>query len=689
MDYDKLIAPAAEAMRPSGIRKFFDLAAEMPECISLGVGEPDFKTPWAVREAGIESLEHGRTRYTSNAGLKELRAEVAKYLERRMGLHYDPLHEVLITVGGSEAIDMCIRTLVQPGDEVIIPEPCFVCYEPITTLSGGVPVHVACRQEDEFRLRADALKAAITPKTKLLIMPFPNNPTGAVMEREDLEAVAEVLRGTNIMVLSDEIYAELNYGLRPHVSIATLPGMAERTIVVNGFSKTYAMTGWRLGYACGPAPIIRIMTKIHQSAIMSAPTTSQYAAITALKECDGEIDRMRDEYNMRRRLVVKSFNDMGLTCFEPRGAFYAFPCIKSTGMSSQDFCTKLLEQKHVAIIPGDAFGASGEGYARISYAYSVEHLKEALRRIREFLQETASITASEEEQMARLNCVTVLAPAKLNLALDVVGLLPGGYHDLDMTMQAITLYERVVLRRSPYLNLRLPGSLVAPNNKNTAIKAALAFFDYTGLLAGVDITIYKNTPVRAGMAGGSADAAAVLVGMNELYGAHLSMSELCALGAKIGADVPFALMGGTCRVQGVGDFLKALPPVPECWFTVVMPDYGVSTPEAFAAYDRVGSSIHPDCGAQEAAIRAGDLDALCAAAGNALEECSGAKDTGAIKALLREHGAVTALMTGSGAAVFGVFRDEGAARAAAQAAKRRWKQVYVAQPDRGGARVSR
>ena len=258
-------------------------------------------------------------------------------------------------------------------------------------------------------------------------------------------------------------------------------------------------------------------------------------------------------------------------------------------------------------------------------------------------------------------------------------------------MQAITLYERVVLRRSPYLNLRLPGSLVAPNNKNTAIKAALAFFDYTGLLAGVDITIYKNTPVRAGMAGGRGRRrdAAVLVGMNELYGAHLSMSELCALGAKIGADVPFALMGGTCRVQGVGDFLKALPPVPECWFTVVMPDYGVSTPEAFAAYDRVGSSIHPDCGAQEAAIRAGDLDALCAAAGNALEECSGAKDTGAIKALLREHGAVTALMTGSGAAVFGVFRDEGAARAAAQAAKRRWKQVYVAQPDRGGARVSR
>ena len=387
MDYDKLIAPAAAAMRPSGIRKFFDLAAEMPECISLGVGEPDFKTPWAVREAGIESLEHGRTRYTSNAGLKEPRAEIARYLDRRMGLKYDPAKEVLVTVGGSEAIDMCIRTLVQAGDEVIIPEPCFVCYEPITTLSGGVPVHVACRQEDEFRLRADALKAAITPKTKLLIMPFPNNPTGAVMEREDLEAIAEVLRGTNIMVLSDEISAELNYGLQNHVSIATLPGMAERTVVVNGFSKTYAMTGWRLGYACGPAPIIRIMTKIHQSAIMSAPTTSQYAAITALKDCDGEIERMRNEYNMRRRLVVKSFNDMGLSCFEPRGAFYAFPCIKSSGMSSEEFCTKLLEQKHVAIIPGNAFGASGEGYARVSYAYSVEHLMEAIRRIREFLNE--------------------------------------------------------------------------------------------------------------------------------------------------------------------------------------------------------------------------------------------------------------------------------------------------------------
>ena len=387
MDYTKLIAPAAQAMRPSGIRRFFDLAAEMPDCISLGVGEPDFKTPWAVREAGIESLEMGRTRYTSNAGLKELRIEISRYLERRFGLRYDPMRQVLITVGGSEAIDMCIRTLVQPGDEVIIPEPCFVCYEPITTLSGGVPVPVRCREEDEFRLRADALAAAITPRTKLLIMPFPNNPTGAVMEREDLEAIAQVLRGTDIMVLSDEIYAELNYGLQPHVSIATLPGMAERTVVVNGFSKTYAMTGWRLGYACGPEAVIKIMTKIHQSAIMSAPTTSQYAAITALKECDQEIDRMRDEYNMRRRLVVRSFNEMGLRCFEPRGAFYSFPCIRSTGMSSEEFCTRLLEAKHVAIIPGGAFGSSGEGYARVSYAYSVEHLTEALKRIREFLQQ--------------------------------------------------------------------------------------------------------------------------------------------------------------------------------------------------------------------------------------------------------------------------------------------------------------
>ena len=386
MDYDKLIAPAAEAMRPSGIRKFFDLAAEMPECISLGVGEPDFKTPWAVREAGIESLEHGRTRYTSNAGLKELRAEVAKYLERRMGLHYDPLHEVLITVGGSEAIDMCIRTLVQPGDEVIIPEPCFVCYEPITTLSGGVPVHVACRQEDEFRLRADALKAAITPRTKLVIMPFPNNPTGAVMEREDLEAVAEVLRDTNVMVLSDEIYAELTYG-KKHVSIAALPDMYERCVVLNGFSKAFAMTGWRMGIAAGPAEVIFHMNKIHQFTTMSAGTTSQYAALEALTSPvrDEEIDVMRQEYDERRHLMVDGFRAMGLKVVEPEGAFYVFPSIKETGLTSMEFCRRLLQEQKVAVIPGDAFGSCGEGYIRCSYAYSKDVIKECLEKIAVFV----------------------------------------------------------------------------------------------------------------------------------------------------------------------------------------------------------------------------------------------------------------------------------------------------------------
>ena len=385
MNYDELLAPAAKAMRPSGIRKFFDLAADMPHCISLGVGEPDFKTPWSVRDAGIRSLELGRTKYTANSGLKELRGEICNYLQRRFDLHYKE-ENILVTVGGSEAIDLTIRAVVQPGDEVIIPEPCFVCYYPITTLTGGVPVPLPLKAENGFKLTAQELEAAITPRTKLIIFPFPCNPTGAVMRREDLEPIAALLRDKDIIVLSDEIYAELTYGQR-HVSMANLEEMYDRTIVVNGFSKTYAMTGWRLGYACGPAPIIKIMTKIHQSAIMSAPTTSQYAAITALKDCDGEIERMRNEYNMRRRLVVKSFNDMGLSCFEPRGAFYAFPCIKSSGMSSEEFCTKLLEQKHVAIIPGNAFGASGEGYARVSYAYSVEHLMEALRRIREFLSE--------------------------------------------------------------------------------------------------------------------------------------------------------------------------------------------------------------------------------------------------------------------------------------------------------------
>ena len=386
MNYDELLAPAAKAMRPSGIRKFFDLAADMPHCISLGVGEPDFKTPWSVRDAGIRSLELGRTKYTANSGLKELRGEICNYLQRRFELRYKE-ENILVTVGGSEAIDLAIRAVVQPGDEVIIPEPCFVCYEPITQLTGGVPVHIATRAEDQFRLTADQLRAAITPKTKLLIFPYPNNPTGAVMSAAEMEEIAAVLRETNVLVLSDEIYSELTYGLDRHVSIASLPGMAERTIVVNGFSKSYAMTGWRLGYAAGPAPLIKVMTKIHQSCIMSAPTTSQYAAITALRQCDDQIEMMRDEYNRRRRYVVKALNEMGLTCFEPRGAFYVFPSIQISGLTSSEFCEQLLREKEVAIIPGSAFGASGEGYARISYAYSVDHLQTAMKRIREFLKE--------------------------------------------------------------------------------------------------------------------------------------------------------------------------------------------------------------------------------------------------------------------------------------------------------------
>ena len=386
MNYDSILAPAAKEMRPSGIRRFFDMAAEMPHCISLGVGEPDFKTPWAVRDAGIRSLEQGRTKYTANAGLMQLRQEICRYLSRRFELDYQP-NEVVVTVGGSEAIDLCIRALVQPGDEVIIPEPCFVCYEPITQLTGGVPVHIATKAEDDFRLTADQLRAAITPKTKLLVLPFPNNPTGGVMSATDLEAIAEVLRGTDIMVLSDEIYSELTYGLDRHVSIASLPGMRERTIVVNGFSKSYAMTGWRLGYAAGPAPLVKVMTKIHQSCIMYAPTTSQYAAITALRQCDDAIETMRDEYNRRRRYVVKALNEMGLTCFEPKGAFYVFPSIQISGLSSEEFCERLLHEKEIAIVPGDAFGSSGEGFARISYAYSVEHLETAMRRIRAFLQD--------------------------------------------------------------------------------------------------------------------------------------------------------------------------------------------------------------------------------------------------------------------------------------------------------------
>lgn len=386
MEYEKLISRAAAEMRPSGIRKFFDIAAEMKDCISLGVGEPDFKTPWAIRQAGIQSLEKGRTWYTSNSGLKELRQEICRYLERRFDLHYTE-DQTLVTVGGSEAIDMCIRALVEPGDEVIIPEPCFVCYYPITTLTGGVAMPLALKAENGFKLTADELRAAITPRTKLLILPFPCNPTGAVMRKEELEPIAQVLRETNVLVLSDEIYAELTYGHTRHVSIASLPGMAERTIVVNGFSKTYAMTGWRLGYACGPKPIIKVMTKIHQSCIMCAPTTSQYAAVTALKNCDADIESMRKEYDLRRRWLVNALNNLGLTCFEPQGAFYVFPSIQKSGLPSDEFCKQLLYSKKVAVIPGPAFGDSGEGFVRISYSYSLDHLKKAVSRMEEFLKE--------------------------------------------------------------------------------------------------------------------------------------------------------------------------------------------------------------------------------------------------------------------------------------------------------------
>ena len=385
MDYDSLLAPAAKEMRPSGIRKFFDLAAEMPECISLGVGEPDFKTPWSVRDAAIRTLQQGRTRYTANAGMKELRVEICNYLARRFDLHYRQEDEILVTVGGSEAIDLSIRALVQPGDEVIIPEPCFVCYEPITSLTGGVPVHIATRPEDQFRLRPEQLKNAITPRTKLLILPYPNNPTGGVMERQDLEAIAEVLRGTDVMVLSDEIYSELTYGKERHVSIASLPGMAERTIVVNGFSKSYAMTGWRLGYAAGPAPVLKVMTKIHQSCIMSAPTTSQYAAIEAMRNGDGDIEKMRDEYDGRRRYLVEGLRRIGLPCFEPKGAFYVFPDIRGTGLSSDDFCERFLMEEKVAVISGSAFGAGGEGFVRCCYATSMKDIAEALTRMDNFL----------------------------------------------------------------------------------------------------------------------------------------------------------------------------------------------------------------------------------------------------------------------------------------------------------------
>ena len=385
MDYEKLLSDSARRMRPSGIRKFFDLAAEMPECISLGVGEPDFQTPWDIRDAAIHSLEIGRTKYTANSGLRELREAISEYMQRKYHLSYEA-EDMVVTVGGSEAIDLAIRALVAPGDEVIIPEPCYVSYEPITTLTHGVPVHVACLEENDFRITAEQIKAAITPRTKILVLGFPNNPTGAVLRHEDLEAIADVIRGTDITILSDEIYAELAYGYR-HESIAGIEGMKERTVVVGGFSKSFSMTGWRLGYACGPRPLIAAMLKIHQSCIMAAPTTSQYAAITALRDCDDDVEEMRRQYDLRRQYCVRKLNEMGLKTFEPRGAFYVFPNITSSGMSSEEFCEKLLQEKHVAIVPGTAFGDAGEGFARISYAYSIDHLREAFRRIAAFLEE--------------------------------------------------------------------------------------------------------------------------------------------------------------------------------------------------------------------------------------------------------------------------------------------------------------
>lgn len=387
MDYDKLISKKCAKLKPSGIRKFFDVAAMMEGVISLGVGEPDFQTPWAIRKAAITTLEKGKTVYTANPGLIELRTEVANYLNRTQGITYDPAKEIIITVGGSEAIDLGIRSLLDPGDEVLVVEPSFVCYAPIVELTGGVVVPIETKVEDKFKLTAKALREKITDKTKLLILPFPNNPTGGVMTKSDLEEIAEVLRDTNIIVLSDEIYAELTYTGEPHCSIASLPGMQERTLLVNGFSKAYAMTGWRMGYLAGPAPLVSQMLKVHQYAIMCSPTVSQYAAVEALRSCDDEVKKMTNEYNIRRRWLVNALNEIGLECFEPEGAFYVFPSIKSTGLSSEEFCERLLYEHKVAVVPGNAFGESGEGFIRISYAYSLKHLQEAVKRIKEFLDE--------------------------------------------------------------------------------------------------------------------------------------------------------------------------------------------------------------------------------------------------------------------------------------------------------------
>ena len=387
MDYSSLLNKTVKDIKPSGIRKFFDIAATMDNVISLGVGEPDFQTPWQIRKAGIESLEKGKTKYTSNWGIDRLRSEISGYLERKFGIKYCPDEEILVTVGGSEAIDMCIRAVVNPGDEVIIPQPSYVCYEPVTRLAGGVPVIIETKAENDFKVTPEELKNAMSERTKLLILPYPCNPTGAIMEREDIEKLYDVIKDTNILVLSDEIYAELTFGGKKHVSPASVEGMWERTVTVNGFSKAFSMTGWRLGFACGPKEIMDQITKIHQFAIMCAPTTSQYAAIEALRGCDDDVEYMVKEYDMRRRMMVSGFNKIGLECREPKGAFYAFPSIKSTGMTSDEFCERLLYSKNVAVVPGTAFGASGEGFIRASYCYSVEHIKEAVSRIGEFLKE--------------------------------------------------------------------------------------------------------------------------------------------------------------------------------------------------------------------------------------------------------------------------------------------------------------
>ena len=378
------LADQVVALKPSGIRKFFDIVSEMENAISLGVGEPDFETPWFIRDEGIYSLEKGRTFYTSNAGLKELKIEICNYLKRRMNLEYNYNNEVLVTVGGSEAIDIGLRAMINPGEEVLIPQPSYVSYEPCAILAGAKPVIIELKHENQFRLTAQELEDAITEKTKVLILPCPNNPTGAIMERKDLEAIAEVIKKHDIFVISDEIYSELSYNGN-HVSIANIEGMKERTILINGFSKAYAMTGWRLGYACGPKAIIEQMIKIHQFAIMCAPTTSQYAAVEALKNGDEEVAKMRDAYNQRRRYLIHAFQEMGLECFEPFGAFYIFPCIKEFGMTSDEFATRFLEEEEVAVVPGTAFGDCGEGFLRISYAYSLENLKIAIGRLERFI----------------------------------------------------------------------------------------------------------------------------------------------------------------------------------------------------------------------------------------------------------------------------------------------------------------